>query len=88
MVPFRWVYLVTTGPHVPFSVELSVQSIESMPKTVELRSIQNENYANLHDFRMIIAILCGALVSNTLCVFCRVQSSHVLDLTIYQKLAV
>ena len=69
MVPFRWVYLVTIGPHVPFSVELSVQSIESMPKTVELRSIQNENYANLHDFRMIIAILCGALVSNTLCFF-------------------
>ena len=52
-----------------FSMELSFRSIDGPPKTVELRSIQNENYENLHDFRTIIAILCGALVSKTLCVF-------------------
>ena len=50
-------------------MELSFRSIESAPKTVELRSIQNGNYDNLHDFHMIIAILCGALVSKTLFVF-------------------
>ena len=71
-----------------FFMELAFGTIESTPKTVKLWSIQNGNYDNLHDFRTIIAILCGALVSNTLCVFCRVRSSHVLDLTIYQKLAV
>ena len=52
-----------------FCVELSLRRMESPPKTVELRSIQNGNYDNLHDFHMIIAILCGALVSKTLCVF-------------------
>ena len=52
-----------------FFVELSFRSIESTPKTEELRSIQNGNYDNLHDFGMIIAILCGALVSKTVCVF-------------------
>ena len=52
-----------------FSVELSFRSIDGPPKTVELRSIQNENYEKLHDFHMIIVILCGALVSKTLCVF-------------------
>ena len=88
MVTFRRVSLIPAVSHVTFFVELAFGTIESAPETVELRSIQNENYANLHDFRMIIAILCGALVSKTLCVFGRVQSSHVLDLTIYQKLAV
>ena len=52
-----------------FFVELSFRSIDGPPKTVELRSIQNENYANLHNFHMIIVILCGALVSKTLCDF-------------------
>ncbi len=69
-------------------VELAFETIESTPKTVKRWSIQNGNYDNLHDVRTIIVILCGALVSNTLCVFPRVQSSHVLNLTIYQKLAV
>jgi hypothetical protein len=73
---------------VTFFVELASGTIESAPKTVELRSIQNGNYDNLHGFLMIFVILCGALVSKTLCVFGRVQSSHVLNLTIYQKLAV
>ena len=52
-----------------FFVELLFRSIESTPKTVKLWSIQNGNYDNLHDFRTSIAILCGALVSKTLCVF-------------------
>ena len=52
-----------------FFVELSFRSIDSPPKTVEHRFIQNENYDNLHDFLMMFVILCGALVSNTLCVF-------------------
>ena len=52
-----------------FFVELAFGTIESTPKTVELRSIQNGHYDNLHDFRAIIVILCGALVSKTLCVF-------------------
>ena len=52
-----------------FFVELAFGTIESTPKTVKLWSIQNGNYDNLHDFRTIIAILCGALVSKTLCVF-------------------
>ena len=69
MVTFRCVLLVTVGSHVTFSVELAFGTIESTPKTVELWSIQNGNYYNLHDFRTIIAILCGALVSKTLCVF-------------------
>ena len=55
--------------HVTFSVELAFGTIDGPPKTVELRSIQNENYENLHEFHMIIVILCGALVSKTLCVF-------------------
>ena len=71
-----------------FFVELLFRSIESTLKTVELRSIQNGNYDNLHDFLISFVILCGALVSETLCVFGRVQSSHVLNLTIYHKLAV
>ena len=52
-----------------FFVELLVRSIDGPPKTVELRSIQNENYEKLHDFHTIIAILCGPLVSKTLCDF-------------------
>ena len=52
-----------------FSVELAFGTIESTPKTVKLWSIQNGHYDNLHDFHTIIAILCGALVSKTLCVF-------------------
>ena len=43
-----------------FFVELSFGTLESAPKTVELRSVQNGNYDNLHDFRMLIDILCGA----------------------------
>ena len=71
-----------------FFVELAFGTIESAPKTVELWSIQNGSYANLHDFLIFFVILCGALVSKTLCVFGRVQSSHVLNLTIYHKLTV
>ena len=52
-----------------FFVELSFQSIDGPPKTVKLWSIQNGNYDNLHDARTSIVILCGALVSETLCVF-------------------
>ena len=52
-----------------FSVELAFGTIESTPKTVKLWSIQNGNYDNLHDVRTIIVILCGALVSKTLCFF-------------------
>ena len=69
MVPFRWPRLICAESHVTFFVELAFRSIESTPKTVELRSIRNANYDNLHDFHMIIANLCGALVSKTLCVF-------------------
>ena len=88
MVPFRWFLLISVVFLDTFFVELLFRSIESTLKTVELRSIRNGNYDNLHDFRVIIVILCGALVSNTLCVFGRVQSSHVLNLRIYQKLTV
>ena len=88
MVPFRCVLLVRVVFLDTFFVELSFRSIDGPPKTVELRSIQNENYDNLHDFRVIIVILCGALVSKTLCIFGQVQSSHVLNLPIYKKLAV
>ena len=52
-----------------FFVELAFGTIESTPKTVKLWSIQNGNYDNLHDVRTIIVFVCGALVSNTLCVF-------------------
>ena len=69
MVTFRCVLLVTVGSHVTFSVELAFGTIESTPKTVKLWSIQNGHYDNLHDFHTIIAILCGALVSKTLCDF-------------------
>ena len=69
MVTFRCVLLISVESHVTFSVELAFGTIESTPKTVKLWSIQNGNYYNLHDFRTIIAILCGALVSKTLCVF-------------------
>jgi hypothetical protein len=69
MVTFRCVLLILAGSHVTFFVELSFRSIESTPKTVKLWSIQNGNYDNLHDVRTIIVILCGALVSKTLCVF-------------------
>ena len=85
-IDFRWCLLISAESHVTFFVELAFGSIERTPKTVELRSIQNGNYYNLRDFRTIIAILCGALVSNTWHVFCRGQSSHVLNLPIYQKL--
>ena len=60
--------------HVTFFVELAFGTIESAPKTVELRSIQNGNYDNLHDFLMIIGILCGALVSKTLCVLVELKA--------------
>ena len=69
MVPFRWSLLIPAESHVTFSVELAFGTIESTPKTVKLWSIQNGHYDNLHDFHTIIAILCGALVSKTLCVF-------------------
>ena len=88
MVTFRCLLLILVESHLTFSVELAFGTIESTPKTVELRSVQNGNYDNLLDFRAIIVILCGALVSKTLCYLRRGQSSHVLNLTIYQKLAV
>ena len=69
MVTFRCVLLISVGSHVTFCVELAFGTIESTPKTVKLWSIQNGNYDNLHDVRTIIVILCGALVSKTLCVF-------------------
>ena len=69
VVPFWCILLVRVEFLDTFFVELSFRSIDGPPKTVELRSIQNENYCNLQDFHMIIAILYGALVSNTLCVF-------------------
>ena len=69
VVPFWCILLIPVGFLDTFFVELSFRSIDGPPKTVELRSIQNENYENLHDFHMIIVILCGALVSKTLCVF-------------------
>ena len=69
MVTFRCVLLISVESHVTFSVELAFGTIESTPKTVKLWSIQNGHYDNLHDVHTIIAILCGALVSKTLCVF-------------------
>ena len=65
----RCLLLVPVVSHLTFSVELAFGTIESTPKTVKLQSIQNGNYNNLHDFHMIIVMLCGALVSKTLCVF-------------------
>ena len=69
IVTFRRLLLVTIGSHLTFSVELAFGTIESTPKTMKLWSIQNGNYDNLHDVRTIIGMLCGALVSKTLCVF-------------------
>ena len=53
-----------------------------MLKTVELRSIKNGNYENLHVNRSILAQMRGASVSKTFYFFHLLRSSHVLNLTI------